>query len=128
LTAQQLNLSEELVRDVVKFYYKKKREELTQLKIVRVKLRKLGYFDIKYWQVGYQIRKMERIQNGLFKQKDGPRKKTLLEEMEKRLENLNNMKFLCEKERKKKDLKRKQRREYEEWEAKRDLEKQEENT
>lgn len=128
LTAQQLNLSEELVRDVILFYYKRKREELTCLKVVRVKLKGLGYFDIKHWKIGYEIEKCHVIRNGLLKQKDGPRRKALLEQIEKKMENLDNMQFLCDKEKKKKDLKRKQRRQYEEWEAKRDLEKQEENT
>ena len=58
--ASDLNLSEELVKDVVLTYWQEIRKSLSGLKHQRVHLTNLGDFVIKHWKIDNRIDALEK--------------------------------------------------------------------
>lgn len=85
LTAQQLNQPEELVRDLILMYYKNRREKLSNLSFMRVKVCGIGNFTVRHWSVPYQIKRCERMLLAIRKKVDGYWKKTAIENLEWKL-------------------------------------------
>jgi nucleoid DNA-binding protein len=57
--AEELNLSEKLVEDVIDFYWQEIRKSLSSLKHQRVHLTNLGDFVIKHWKIDSKIINLE---------------------------------------------------------------------
>jgi hypothetical protein len=58
--AEQLNLSEELVADVVNFYWQEIRKSLSSLSHSRIHVTNLGDFVTKYWKLDDKIEMLEK--------------------------------------------------------------------
>lgn len=63
--SEELDLPQELIDDVVTFYYKTMRKKLTDLEDVRYKLPGLGDFVIRRLGVAKLTKKFELMKNGL---------------------------------------------------------------
>lgn len=61
-TAKELGLPEELVNDIVTFYYHEVRKSLSGLDHVRVHLTNLGDFTIKHWKLDEKIQMLETFE------------------------------------------------------------------
>lgn len=59
-TAENLNLSENLVEDVIDFYWQEIRKSLSSLKHQRVHVTNLGDFIIKHWKIDNKIDSLEK--------------------------------------------------------------------
>lgn len=59
-TASELSLPEELVTDIVTFYWEEIRKSLSGLKHTRVHVTNLGDFTIKHWKIDEKIQMLER--------------------------------------------------------------------
>lgn len=58
--ASSLSMSEDLVTDVVMFYWEEIRKSLSSLKHQRIHLTNLGDFVIKHWKIDEKIEMLER--------------------------------------------------------------------
>lgn len=58
--AKQLLLSEELVKDVIDYYWAEVRKSISTLSSSRVHLTNLGDFVIKHWKIDERIEGLER--------------------------------------------------------------------
>jgi len=52
-------MPEEVVRDIVYFYWKEVRKQMSMLEAARVYIVRLGWFDIKHWRLKYTIKDYE---------------------------------------------------------------------
>lgn len=60
--AQELNQDEDLVRDVVNFYWRDLRKQVSSLKHCRVHVTNLGDFVVKHWKLEQKIQDLERFE------------------------------------------------------------------
>lgn len=106
-TAEQLEFDAQLVEDVVSFYYAELRKNLSQLKNHTIQVEELGTFKVKEQKLPGLIGKHERHLSVLTK--DTFEQMALKKDVEQRLAQLKNIKFLIEQEklRKKEFLKNK---------------------
>lgn len=58
--AQELDISKELVEDLVLYYWREVRKSLSGLKHSRIHLTNLGDFTIKHWKIDDKIEMLER--------------------------------------------------------------------
>ena len=58
--AEELNVSKELVEDVILYYWREVRKSLSGLKHSRIHLTNLGDFVIKHWKIDDKIDMLER--------------------------------------------------------------------
>lgn len=58
--ATKLNLSENLVEDIIDFYWQDVRKSLSSLKHSRIHLTNLGDFTVKHWKLDAKIAGLER--------------------------------------------------------------------
>lgn len=63
--AEDLDLPKSLVDDVVSFYYKNIRKNLSSLETLRINLPGLGHFVMKSYSVGKNIKRYERMKEML---------------------------------------------------------------
>lgn len=63
--AEDLDLPKSLVDDVVSFYYKNIRKNLSSLETLRINLPGLGHFVMKSYAVGKNIKRYERMKEML---------------------------------------------------------------
>ena len=61
IVAKQLDLPEHLVKDVVDFYWREVRRNLSSLSYPRIHITNLGDFTIKYWKLDDLIDKREKF-------------------------------------------------------------------
>ena len=66
--AVELNIPEQLVKDITDFYWQEIRKSLSGLKHNRVHLTNLGDFTIKHWKLDDKIEMLEKFKEN-FKQK-----------------------------------------------------------
>lgn len=103
--AGEIGVSEDLVNDVITFYWKAVKKELDEPTCVLIQLDHFGSFEIKRRQVEYQIEKQKRIIKGI--KPTTYAKHTLLDIAIKKLAQLERVITLCEEQ----ELKKKQIRE-----------------
>jgi hypothetical protein len=94
--ASDLNMSEELVKDVVLTYWQEIRKNLSGLKHQRIHLTNLGDFVIKHWKIDDKIEQLERWEESN-KQK-GMQQMTARFKTAETLYDLKNIKKLIEEE------------------------------
>lgn len=58
--AKELNLPEELVKDIVLYYWEEIRKSMSSLKHQRIHATNLGDFTIKHWKIDDKIRMLEK--------------------------------------------------------------------
>ena len=58
--AEELNLSEDVVKDVVDYYWRAVRKSLSSLDHSRLHLTNLGDFTIKHWKIDEKIEMLEK--------------------------------------------------------------------
>ncbi len=58
--AEQLHLSEDVVKDVISFYWQDIRKNLSSLSHSRIHLTNLGDFTIKHWKIDEKIEMLEK--------------------------------------------------------------------
>lgn len=58
--AEELNLSTDLVEDLISYYYQEVRKSLSGLKHTRVHVTNLGDFVTKHWKVDEKIQMLEK--------------------------------------------------------------------
>jgi hypothetical protein len=58
--AEQLHLSEDVVKDVVDYYWRNIRKSLSSLDHSRIHLTNLGDFTIKHWKIDEKIEGLEK--------------------------------------------------------------------
>lgn len=58
--SEQLDLSEEIVADVVNFYWQEIRKSLSSLSHSRIHLTNLGDFIVKHWKIDDKIEMLEK--------------------------------------------------------------------
>ena len=58
--ASELDLSEDLVKDVTSYYWQEVRKSLSSLKHQRIHLTNLGDFTIKHWKIDEKIDMLEK--------------------------------------------------------------------
>lgn len=100
--AKMLDVSEELVNDIVSYFYQEVRMSVSTLRHQRINLPHLGDFVIKHWKIDDRIKTIEALDEsnnmkGL--QLINARFRTA-----ENLYNLNNMKKMLEKEKSKKEF------------------------
>jgi predicted RNase H-like nuclease (RuvC/YqgF family) len=99
--ADSIGLPSSLVSDVVNFYWEEVWSVLTDVPDIKVHVTNLGDFNIKHWLLDKEI---ENLSNTIyrFKEKPGPRKYAVHQDMTTRLNQLKNLKkvYLEEKQRK----------------------------
>lgn len=61
-TAVEMGVSEQMVSDIVSFYYHEVRKSLSGLEHVRVHLTNLGDFTIKHWKLSEKIEMLEKFE------------------------------------------------------------------
>lgn len=88
--AEELDLPESLVDDIISFYYKEVRRNLSSLEHIKLNLPGLGNFIMKQKAVGVQIKKHEGAKK--FYNKDTFKNHHNLKLVEQRLEKLINTK------------------------------------
>lgn len=107
-TAQQLQLDEEFVKDLVEFFYKKLRLNLQKLNCHNIYVSKLGTFSAKSWRIDDVIEEMERKYAGIAP--NSIRKFEIRKEYEYLLNNAKMIKQMMEAENnKKKEIKQKRK-------------------
>lgn len=60
--AKELNYDENLVRDVIDFYWRHVRKEVSSIKHCRVHLTNLGDFVVKHWRLKERIERLEQFE------------------------------------------------------------------
>lgn len=58
--AKQLSLSQDLVEDVINYYWQEIRKSLSALKHSRIHLTNLGDFTVKHWKIDDKIKMLEQ--------------------------------------------------------------------
>ena len=58
--AEELNISEDIVKDVVDYYWRNIRKNLSSLEHTRIHLTNLGDFTIKHWKIDGMIEGLEK--------------------------------------------------------------------
>jgi len=58
--AEELNISEDIVKDVVDYYWRSIRKNLSSLEHTRIHLTNLGDFTIKHWKIDGMIEGLEK--------------------------------------------------------------------
>ena len=66
--AEQVDLPEQAVKDIIDFYWQEVRKSLSSLKHSRVHITNLGDFTIKHWKLDDRIAMIEKFKEN-FKQK-----------------------------------------------------------
>jgi hypothetical protein len=100
--ANKLNLSEELVEDLVNCYWQEIRKSLSGLKHVRIHLTNLGDFTIKHWKLDDKIDQLEKWEeNNRLK---GLQEVTARFKTAETLYDLKNIKKIIEEENQRKDF------------------------
>jgi nucleoid DNA-binding protein len=61
--AEQLNLSQDCVADIVYYYWEEMRKSLSSLKHQRIHATNLGDFTIKHWKIDDKIDMLEKWEN-----------------------------------------------------------------
>lgn len=59
-TAEKLGVDEELVEDIVNFYWKEVRKSLSDLKSPRIMVANLGSFNIKHWLLADLVKEYQK--------------------------------------------------------------------
>lgn len=62
--ANELNLAEDLIKDVTSYYWEEVRKSLSKLKHQRVHITNLGDFVIKDWKLNDKIKDLEKWEEG----------------------------------------------------------------
>jgi len=83
--AKDLDLSEQMIKDIIDFYWQEVRKSLSSLKHSRVHITNLGDFTIKHWKLDDMIEMLERFKENL-KQKGVQEKVTRFRTDEKIME------------------------------------------
>lgn len=100
--AVELNIPEQLVKDITDFYWQEIRKSLSGLKHNRVHLTNLGDFTIKHWKLDDKIEMLEKFKEN-FKQK-GLQEIVTRFRTDESLFDLKAMKKLIEQEEERKDF------------------------
>lgn len=107
-TAEKLNVNEDLVSDLVNFYWKEVRKTLSDLKAPRVTVAKFGYFQLKFWMLPDEKKNYEKYLESLNPNKMTFMKHTLKEDVVQRLNSINKVMAIVEQDKlKKKTVKEK---------------------
>ena len=94
--AKETDVSEQLVKDIVDFYWQEVRKSLSSLKHSRVHITNLGDFTIKHWKLDDMIEMLERFKENL-KQK-GVQEKVTRFRTDENLFDMKDMKKIMEEE------------------------------
>ena len=95
LTAEELDLPEDLVNKLTDFYWEKVRKRITDLKYKNLSILNLGKFRVKHWKIDETI---ERY-NAIIKKVDGKfTRYNIKKDLEERIEQLNKIKELAQEE------------------------------
>ena len=100
--ANKLSLSEEVIEDVINFYWREIRKNLSELNHVRVHLTNLGDFTLKYWKVDKRISYYEDLEK-TNKQK-GLQQITARFKLAETIYNLKEVKKILDEEQQRKDF------------------------
>lgn len=100
--ASKLSVSEDLVEDVINFYWQEVRKSLSNLSHSRVHITNLGDFTIKHWKIDDRIQMLERWEENN-KQK-GLQQMTARFKTAESLFNLKEIKKIVEEENQRKDF------------------------
>lgn len=116
-TAEELEVSENLVKDLINFYWKEVRNTISNLIHYNVLLVGLGSFRIKTWKIDSEIEKHKKIIASYKKAIDGGEFITMqrfasMKEYESRLQNLERVKKIIDKDELKKAEVKKKKDEY----------------
>lgn len=57
--SEEMNISEEVVTNIINFYWRSVRESLSSLRHIRVHVSNLGDFTIKHWDIDNKIKQYE---------------------------------------------------------------------
>lgn len=100
--AEQLNLSQDIVKDVVDYYWREVRKSLATLSHSRIHVTNLGDFVTKHWKIDEKIGVLEKWEeNNRLK---GMQELTARFKTAETLFNLKNLKKLVEEETQRKDF------------------------
>lgn len=102
IVAKEVMLSENLVQDVVDYYWQEVRKSLSSLKHSRIHIANLGDFTTKHWKVDDKIKRLELWEDGN-KQK-GLQQMTARFKIAETLFDLKNLKKIIEEENQRKDF------------------------
>jgi nucleoid DNA-binding protein len=100
--AKETDLSEQLVKDIIDFYWQEVRKSLSSLKHSRVHITNLGDFTIKHWKLDDMIEMLERFKENL-KQK-GVQEKVTRFRTDENLFDMKAMKKIMEEEQTRKEF------------------------
>lgn len=94
-TAEEVNLSEDLVNKLTEFYWQNVRKNITELKHKNLSILNLGNFKVKHWKIDETVESYTRIIKSL----DGKfTRYNLKKDLEERIEKLNRIKSLVQEE------------------------------
>jgi len=100
--AIDLNISEELIKDVTSFYWEEIRKNLTSLSHTKIHIESLGDFTLKHWKLDKKIESLNKaIENNNTR---GTLILTDRYKLKESIDMLSNLKLLLEEERQKKDF------------------------
>lgn len=102
LVSKELSLPENLVQDVIDYYWQEVRKSLSSLKHSRIHLTNLGDFVIKHWKIDDKIEMLERWEENN-KQK-GMQQMTARFKTAENLFDLKSIKKIVEEEKQRKDF------------------------
>lgn len=100
--AKELDLPEEMIKEIIDFYWQEVRKSLSSLKHSRVHITNLGDFTIKHWKLDDMIEMLERFKENL-KQK-GVQEKVTRFRTDENLFDMKAMKKIMEEEQARKDF------------------------
>lgn len=112
LTAEQLNLPEEVVHDLIIYYYKDVRKALSTLEGPRVVISGLGNFNIKHWKLKDQLSKLLRMFKS-YESYNSKQSELIRVDIQKKIDQLQGMTTMWEGETIRKQKIKKKRRELE---------------
>lgn len=100
--AKELQMSEQLIKDVTTFYWEEVRKNLSSLKHSRIHITNLGDFTIKHWKLDSKIQGLEKFEE-INKQK-GLQQMTARFKTVETLFDLKNLKSIMNEEKQRKDF------------------------
>jgi nucleoid DNA-binding protein len=100
--AKELDLPEQMIKDITDFYWQEVRKSLSSLKHSRVHITNLGDFTIKHWKLDDMIEMLERFKENL-KQK-GVQEKVTRFRTDENLFDMKAMKKIMEEEQTRKEF------------------------
>jgi len=100
--AKEVGLAKEVVDNIISFYYRELRENLSKLKHYRVHVTNLGDFTIKHWKIDDKIDKLQRFEEN--NKAKGLQKITARFKTAEALYELNTLKKIIEEENQRKEF------------------------